>query len=128
MRSNLWGLERFKWAHDQLISWHYVQPLSLEEAGETDAVSLSVTLQQIKELPGVDLAGAIETLSGQVQHAVFSALDSEKASMLGAAPSWGDEPTQREITLLSNEKNGQDRCWPAAPHLNCFSVAEAPAR
>jgi hypothetical protein len=28
---------------------------------------------------------------------------------------------------LSNEKNGQDRCWPATLHLNCFSVAEAQA-
>jgi magnesium transporter len=75
-----WGLERFKWANDQLISWQYVQPLSLEDAGITDAVSLSITRQQIKELPGEDLADAIETLSGQVQHAVFSALDSEKAA------------------------------------------------
>src|SRR6202162_6525560 len=75
-----WGLERFKWANDQLISWRYVQPLSLEDVGETDAVSLSVTRQQIKELPGEDLADAIQTLSGEVQHAVFSALDSEKAA------------------------------------------------
>jgi magnesium transporter len=75
-----WGLERFKWANDQLIPWRYVQPLSLEDAGEPDAVSLSITRQQIKELPGEDLADAIETLSGEVQHAVFSALDSEKAA------------------------------------------------
>lgn len=75
-----WGLERFKWANDQLISWRYVQPLSLEDAGERDAVSLSIARQQIKELPGEDLADAIETLSGEVQHAVFSALDSEKAA------------------------------------------------
>src|ERR1700688_694167 len=75
-----WGLERFRWENDQLIAWRYVQPLSLEDAGETDAVSLSITRQQIKELPGEDLADAIETLSGQVQHAVFSALDSEKAA------------------------------------------------
>jgi len=71
-----WGLERFKWANDQLISWRYVQPLSLEDAGERDAVSLSIAREQIKELPGEDLADAIETLSGEVQHAVFSALDS----------------------------------------------------
>jgi magnesium transporter len=75
-----WGLERFKWANDQLISWRYVQPLSLEDAGEPDAVSLSIAREQIKELPGEDLADAIETLSGEVQHAVFSALDSEKAA------------------------------------------------
>jgi magnesium transporter len=54
--------------------------MALEDAGEPDAVSLSITRQQIKELPGEDLADAIETLSGEVQHAVFSALDSEKAA------------------------------------------------
>src|SRR3984893_16125866 len=75
-----WGLERFKWSGDQLIAWRYVQPLSLEDIGATDAVSLSITRDQIKELPGEDLADAIETLPGEVQHAVFSVLDSEKAA------------------------------------------------
>ena len=75
-----WGLERFKWSNDQLIAWKYVQPLSLEDIGTTDAVSLSITRDQIKELPGEDLADAIETLPGEVQHAVFSVLDSEKAA------------------------------------------------
>jgi magnesium transporter len=75
-----WRLERFKWSDDQLIAWRYVQPLSLEDIGTTDAVTLSITRDQIKELPGEDLADAIETLPGEVQHAVFSALDSEKAA------------------------------------------------
>jgi magnesium transporter len=75
-----WGLERFKWSNDQLIAWRYVQPLSLEDIGATDAVSLSITRDQVKELPGEDLADAIETLPGEVQHAVFSVLDSEKAA------------------------------------------------
>jgi CBS domain-containing protein/sporulation protein YlmC with PRC-barrel domain len=75
-----WGLERFKWSNDQLIAWRYVQPLSLEDIGATDAVSLSITRDQIKELPGEDLADAIETLPGEVQHAVFSVLNSEKAA------------------------------------------------
>ena len=75
-----WGLERFKWSDDQLISWRYVQPLSLEDIGATDAVSLSITRDQIRELPGEDLADAIETLPGEVQHAVFSVLGSEKAA------------------------------------------------
>ena len=75
-----WHLERFKWSDDQLIAWRYVQPLSLEDIGATDAVSLSITREQIKELPGEDLADAIETLPGEVQHAVFSVLDSEKAA------------------------------------------------
>jgi CBS domain-containing protein len=83
-----WNLERFKWSDDELISWRFVQPLSLEDAGTTDAVSLSITRQQIKDLPKEDLADAIETLSGDVQHAVFSALDSEQAAevLLEAEP------------------------------------------
>jgi len=83
-----WGMERLKWAEDELISWRYVQPLSLEDAGTTDALSLSITRQQIKEMPKEDLADAIELLSGQVQHAVFSALDSEQAAevLLEAEP------------------------------------------
>jgi magnesium transporter len=75
-----WHLDRFKQSDDQLISWRYVQPLSLEDIGTTDAVSLSITRDQIRELPGEDLADVIETLPGEVQHAVFSALDSEKAA------------------------------------------------
>jgi Mg/Co/Ni transporter MgtE len=83
-----WNFERFKWSDDELISWRFVQPLSLEDAGTTDAVSLSITRQQIKEMPKEDLADAIETLSGDVQHAVFSALDSEQAAevLLEAEP------------------------------------------
>ena len=75
-----WGLEQFKWSDDQLIAWRYVQPLSLEDTGASDAVTLSITREQIKNLPGEDLADAIETLPGEVQHAVFSVLDSEKAA------------------------------------------------
>ena len=75
-----WGLGRFKWAKDQFISWRYVQPLPLEDAGTADAVSLSVTHKQIKELPTEDLADALESLSGKQQTAVFSTLDSETAA------------------------------------------------
>jgi magnesium transporter len=65
---------------DQLISWRYVQPLSLEDVGTKDAVQLSITRTQIQELPGEDLADALEILSADQQQAVFSALDSEKAA------------------------------------------------
>lgn len=75
-----WGLKWLSWSKDQLISWKYVQPLSLEDVGTKDAVSLSITRKQIKELPGEDLADALEELSGKEQQAVFSALDSEKAA------------------------------------------------
>jgi len=75
-----WGLGRTRWAKDRFISWRYVQPLSLEDAGATDAVSLSITRKQIKDLPAEDLADALEKLSGNEQTAVFSALDSETAA------------------------------------------------
>jgi magnesium transporter len=75
-----WGLGRIRWARDQLISWRYVQPLSLEDAGATDAVSLSITRKQVKDLPAEDLADALERLSGREQTAMFSALDSETAA------------------------------------------------
>jgi magnesium transporter len=75
-----WGLERIHWIKDQLISWKYVQPLSVEDAASTDKVSLSVTRKQVLQLPGEDLADALEELSGEEQQALFSALDSEKAA------------------------------------------------
>lgn len=74
------GLGRFRWIKDQLVSWKYIQPLSVEDAVSTDKVSLSVTRKQILELPGEDLADALEELSGKEQEALFSALDSEKAA------------------------------------------------
>ena len=84
-----WGLGWIHLIKDQLISWRYVQPLSLEDvAAKKDIVSLSVTRKQIKELPSEDLADALEQLSGQEQTAVFSTLDSEKAAetLLEAEP------------------------------------------
>jgi sporulation protein YlmC with PRC-barrel domain/CBS domain-containing protein len=65
---------------ERLISWKYVQPLSLEDAVATDSVSLSVEHEQLAELPAEDLADALEELSGDEQQALFSALDSEKAA------------------------------------------------
>jgi magnesium transporter len=75
-----WGLGRFHWLKDQLISWKFVQPLSVEDVTAGDIVSLSITRSQIRELPPEDLADALEELSGEEQQAVFSTLDSEKAA------------------------------------------------
>lgn len=75
-----WGLAWIKWGKDHMISWKYIQPLSVEDAVTTDIVSLSVARKQIKNLPGEDLADALEELSGPEQEALFSALDSEKAA------------------------------------------------
>jgi magnesium transporter len=75
-----WGLSRISGVREDLISWKYVQPLSVEDAVMTDKVSLSVTRKQLKELPSEDLADALEELTGNEQQALFSALDSEKAA------------------------------------------------
>jgi CBS domain-containing protein len=75
-----WGLRFLVHGDGRLVSWRYVQPLSVEDVGATDTLSLSVTRRQMHELPGEDLADVLETLSGTEQQAVFSALDSEKAA------------------------------------------------
>jgi magnesium transporter len=97
-----WGLGRITWLKDNFISWRYVQPLSLEDAGATDSVALSITRRQLKELPGEDLADVLEVLSGEEQEAFFSALDAEKAAetLLAAEPR-----TQRQLVAdLRREK------------------------
>ena len=69
-----------RWIKEDLISWKKIQPLSLEDMTKTDQVSLSVTRAELKELPPEDLADALEELTGEVQEALFSALDSETAA------------------------------------------------
>jgi CBS domain-containing protein/sporulation protein YlmC with PRC-barrel domain len=97
-----WGLGRLGWIKDQLISWKYVQPLSIEEATATDSVKLSVARKQIRDLPGEDIADALEELSGQEQTAVFSSLDSEKAA---EALVYAEPRAQRQlIANLRKEK------------------------
>ena len=99
------GLRGRRWVKEELISWKYVQPLSVEDAVKTDKVSLSVTRSQLKELPSEDLADALEELSGQEQQALFSALDSEKAAetLIEAEPR-----AQRQlISALRRERAGQ---------------------
>jgi magnesium transporter len=99
------GLRGIRWMKEDLISWKYVQPLSVEDAVKTDKVSLSVTKSQLRELPSEDLADALEELSGQEQQALFSALDSEKAAetLIEAEPR-----AQRQlISNLRRERAGQ---------------------
>ena len=97
-----WGLGRLSWIKDNFISWKYVQPLSMEDVGATDTVSLSVTRQELTEVPSEDLADALEELSGEEQEAVFSALDAKKAAetLVEAEPR-----TQRQLVAdLRKEK------------------------
>ena len=65
-------------------------------------MSLSVTRNQIKELPVEDLADVLEALTGEEQQAVFSALDSETAAEVLAE---AEPRTQRQlIASLRHER------------------------
>jgi len=75
-----WGLGKYELVKSNLISWKYIQPLSVEDAVSTDKVTLSVTKQQMLELPSEDLADVLEELPGEEQQVLFSALDNEKAA------------------------------------------------
>ena len=99
-----WGMERFAKAKDQLISWRYVQPLSVEDHTK-DVVTLSVARERALELPSEDLADALEVLSGDEQQAMFSALDPDKAAavLIEAEP----RAKRQLIAFLSEEKASQ---------------------
>lgn len=89
-----WGLGKFHWVKDDLISWKYVQPLSVEDAVSTDKVSLSVTRKQIHNLPSEDLADILEELGKEEKNVLFSVLNSEKAAETLAD---AEPRTQRQI-------------------------------
>jgi len=74
------GLGKLTWIKDRLIPSRYVQPLSLEDTAVRDKVSLSITREQVMDLPSEDLADVLEELQGEEQEALFGALDSEKAA------------------------------------------------
>ena len=99
-----WHLEKFASGKDQLISWRYVQPLSVEDHTK-DIVTLSVAREQALELPSEDLADALEVLSGDEQQAMFSALDPDKAA---AVLIEAESRAKRQlIAFLSEEKARQ---------------------
>lgn len=75
-----WGLGFVRFGGDRLISWKYVQPLSIEDVTTSDQVSLSLTRKQMHELPSEDLADVLEELPGREQEAIFSVLHADKAA------------------------------------------------
>ena len=99
-----WGVGRVRWVKDQFIPWKYVQPLSLEDAVPTDRLSLSVTRKQLQEMPGEDLADALEELSGREQQALFAALEPDKAAetLVEAEPR-----AQRQIVARLRKEQAQ---------------------
>jgi magnesium transporter len=116
-----WGLRRLSLTKDRFISWRYVQPLSLEDVGTPDTVSLSITRRQLQELPGEDLADALEQVSRDEQQAIFAALDSEKAA---EALSEAEPRAQRQlIANLRREKAQMVLTEMSIPQLaDLFSV------
>jgi len=100
-----WGLGKLHWMKDDLISWKYVQPLSVEDAVSTDKVSLSVTRRQIHELPSEDLADMLEELGKEEKDALFSALDSEKAAETLAE---AEPRTQRQIIAALRKERARN--------------------
>jgi magnesium transporter len=100
-----WGLGKLNLMKDDLISWKYVQPLSVEDAVSTDKVSLSVTRRQIHELPSEDLADMLEELGKEEKDALFSALDSEKAAETLAE---AEPRTQRQIIAALREERARN--------------------
>ena len=98
------GLGKLNWIKDQLISWKYIQPLSVEDAASTDKVSLSVTRDQLSELPSEDLADVLEELSGEEQEALFAVLDSEKAAETLAE---AEPRTQRQLIADLREERAR---------------------
>ncbi len=109
-----WGLERFVLGKDQLISWRYVQPLSVEDRTK-DVVTLSVTREQAMKLPSEDLADALEVLSGDTQEAMFSALGAKKAAdvLVEAEP----RAKRQLIGFLQGEKARQVLAKMSVPHI-----------
>lgn len=96
-----WRLGRLHVGEERLISWRYVQPLSVEDAS-TDKVALSVTREQIQDLPGEDLADALEEIGGLAQQALFAALEPAKAAEALVA---AEARAQRQIVArLPKEK------------------------
>jgi CBS domain-containing protein len=116
-----WGLRRLSWTKDRFISWRYVQPLSLEDVGTSDTVSLSITRKQLQELPGEDLADALEQVSHEEQQAIFAALGSEKAA---EALSEAEPRAQRQLMAdLRREKAQMVLSEMSIPQLaDLFSV------
>jgi CBS domain-containing protein len=101
-----WGLLRLtSLISEDLIPWKFVQPLSLEDVTSSDRLQLSVTKEQLHDLPKEDLADALEELNGQEQEALFSALETDKAAetLTEAEPR-----AQRQIIASLREERAQN--------------------
>ncbi len=101
-----WGLLKLTTLiSEDLIPWKFVQPLSLEDAIASDRLQLSVTKEQLHDLPKEDLADALEELTGQEQEALFSALETDKAA---ATLTEAEPRAQRQIIASLRQERAQN--------------------
>ena len=77
----------------------------------------------IDEFPDDDLLWRIEWVAGVGYNANVPS-DPLIDVCLAQLPA-GETSAEREIAFLSNETNGEDQCWLATLHLNCFCLAAA---
>jgi len=64
--------------NERLISWRYVQPLTISGSGE--ALQLKVARKELGELHPAELADILTELDGRERESVFRALDAESAA------------------------------------------------
>ncbi len=101
-----WGLARLtSLIREDLVPWKFVQPLSLEDATGSDRLQLSITKEQLHDLPKEDLADALEALTGQEQEALFSALEPTKAA---EALTETEPRAQRQIIASLRQERAQN--------------------
>ena len=75
-----WGLGWIRSIKDRLISWRYVQPLSLEDAVASDTVSLSITRRRSRNCPAKTWPTPWKSCPARSRRPCSPLLDSEKAA------------------------------------------------
>src|SRR5262249_8705761 len=65
-------------SNERLISWRYVQPLTLTGTGER--LQLTVARRELRELHPAELADILTELDGRERESIFRALDPEAAA------------------------------------------------
>lgn len=87
---------------ERIISWKYIQPLPTPLGRFEGDVKLNVLKERLEDIHPADLADILEELDYRQRAAIFSQLDSERAS---AALEEIDPKSQRElISALKKEK------------------------
>jgi len=86
----------------ETISWQYIQPLPQQISPFRGDVKLKVLKDRLSDLPPADVADMLEVLPSEQRIALFSQLDSEKASDTLEEV---DPNVQRELVHSLNKEN-----------------------